>query len=171
MKSFIISFVLFFASFLFLSCSDKKERIVIKKVEPKVVSYINNYIDSSSKSQDSRYTPLYTSRLYKAKVDSKYFKKLFSTYEKFNIRYSLGSLYTSIGFNEDNDDASALNTLPLMEKMIILSKIPCSQYAFVHRYKIYSNLTGKTTTYVDLIYTDRTETKYISSKQWSIKTE
>jgi hypothetical protein len=93
------------------------------------------------------------------------------TYAKDNMKYNLGSIYTCLGFNPDNDDVSSLDRLPLMEKMIEKSNIPFSEYAFVHRYKVYSPTTGETTTYVDLIYTDKSKSKYIDCKDWILKTE
>jgi hypothetical protein len=154
-----------------ISCSKKQENKVVKKIEPKVVTYITHYVDSSASSSGCKYTKLYISRFYKAKVENKYFKKLFSTYGKYNMQYNFGSIYTCTGFDTDKDDVSSLERLPLMEKMIERSNIPFSEYAFIHRYKIYSPNTGETTTYVDLVYTDKTKTKYIEAKDWVLKTE
>ena len=158
-------------SIIIISCSNKQEKKVVKIVEPKVVTYITHYIDSSANSRGCKYTKLHISRFYKAKIENRYFKKLFSTYGKYNMKYNLGSIYTCLGFNTDKDDVSSLDELPLMEKMINRSNVPFSEYAFIHRYKIYSPNTGETTTYVDLVYTDKSKTKFIDCKDWTLKIE
>ena len=49
-------------SIIIISCSNKQEKKVVKIVEPKVVTYITHYIDSSANSRGCKYTKLHISR-------------------------------------------------------------------------------------------------------------
>ena len=157
-------------SIIIISCSNKQEYKPIKKIEPKSVLKVKHFIDSMAKSEGNIYTPIYTSKFYKARIDKYNIKKLSSFYKRKGMNYETAEIYTIFGINE-NCNVSTLNKLPLMDKMITEGKIPFVLYAFIHRYKIKNQVTGETTTYVSLIYTDKSKNEYLNIIEWTLKTE